>query len=68
MYLILMMGANFGAGRIASDADVGCWHEADVQPLVALGPLTGALPTLGPECRFITAFQTWRRGVLNDRV
>ncbi len=58
MYLILMMGANFEAGRITSEANVGSWHKADVQPLAVLGPLTGALPTFGAECRFTVAFQT----------
>jgi len=42
---------------------VGFWHKADVQRLPGLGPLTGALPTFGPEGRFIGAFQTWPRGV-----
>jgi hypothetical protein len=42
VYLILMMGANFETGRIASDANVGKWHIADVQRLTGLGPLTGA--------------------------
>jgi hypothetical protein len=28
MYLILMMGANFEAGRIASDANVSVWRRA----------------------------------------
>ena len=28
-------------------------------------PLIGAYPTAGPERRFIGAFPTWRRGVLN---
>jgi hypothetical protein len=30
---------------------VGYWHIADVQRLPGLGPLTGALPTFGAECR-----------------
>jgi len=42
MYLILMMGANFEAGRIASDANVRSWHKADLQRLPDSGPLTGA--------------------------
>jgi hypothetical protein len=56
VYLILMMGANFGAGRIASNANVGSWHEADVQRLPGSGPLTDALPTFGVQC-LLTA--TW---------
>ncbi len=32
---------------------VGFWHEADVQPLAVLGPLTGALPTFGAECQLL---------------
>ncbi len=44
--------------------DVGLWHKADVQPLAVLGPLTGALPTFGAECRFIGALQKRRRPVL----
>ncbi len=55
MYLILIIGATFGTGRIASDANVGCWHEADLRRLPDSGPLTGALPTFGAECRFIGA-------------
>jgi hypothetical protein len=42
MYLILMMGANFEAGRIASDANVRSWHEAEVQGCYILGPVTAA--------------------------
>jgi hypothetical protein len=53
-----MMGANFGAGRIASDANVRKWHIADVQRLTDSGRLTGALPTFGAECRFTVVFQT----------
>ncbi len=68
MYLILMMGASFGTGRITSEANVGCWHEADVQRLTDLGPFTGALPTFGPECRLIAAFQTLRQAVLKVRL
>jgi hypothetical protein len=30
---------------------VAYWHKADVQRLPGLGPLTGALPTFGAECR-----------------
>ncbi len=47
---------------------VGSWHKADVQPLAVLGPLTGALPTFGAECRFIGAFQTFRQAVLKVAV
>ncbi len=60
-----MMGANFGSGRIASDANVGKWHEADIQRLPGSRPLTGALPTFRPECRFTVAFQTRFSGTLN---
>ena len=49
--MILMMGANFGAGRIASEANVGSWHKAEVQGSYILGPVTAALPTFGRECR-----------------
>jgi hypothetical protein len=52
-------------GRFVRTADAGditryvaSWHEADVQRLPGSGPLTGALPTFGAECRFIGAFQT----------
>jgi hypothetical protein len=48
--------------------NVASWHEADVQRLPGSGLLTGALPTFGPECRLIAAFQTWRRGVSKDRL
>ncbi len=41
-------------------SDVGSWHEADVQPLAVLGPLTGAQQTFAAECRFTVAFQTLR--------
>ena len=44
-------------------ADVASWHEADVQRLPGLGPLTGALPTFGAECRFNIAFPTQRQAV-----
>ena len=36
-------------------SNVAFWHIADVQRLTDLGPLTGALPTFGAECRFIGA-------------
>ncbi len=49
--------------RLLSSGDVVFWHTADVQRLPGLRPLTSALPTFGPECRFIGAFQTWPRGV-----
>ncbi len=39
-------------------ADVGSWHEADVQRLPGSGPLTAALPTFGAECRFTDGVQT----------
>ena len=39
---------------------VRSWHKTNVQPLAVLGPLTGALPTFGAECRFTGAFQTLR--------
>ena len=61
---ILMMGANFGTGRIASDANVRSWHIADVQRPLELGPLTAALPTFGAQCRFTGAFPTQRQAVL----
>ncbi len=44
--------------------NVAFWHIADVRWLPGLGPLTGALPTFGAECRVIGAFQTLRRGVV----
>ncbi len=47
---------------------VAYWHIADVQRLTDLGPLTGALPTFGAECRFIGAFQTFRQAVLKVAV
>ncbi len=53
MYLILTMGANFEAGRIASDANVGKWHNPDLQRPLGLGPITGALPTFGVQCRLL---------------
>ena len=43
--------------------DVGYWHIADLQRALGLGPFTGALPTFGPECRLIAAFQTQRQMV-----
>ncbi len=55
-----MMGANFGTGRITSDANVGKWHETDVQWLPGSGPLTSGLPTLAAEGT--GAFQTQFRG------
>jgi hypothetical protein len=36
--------------------NVAYWHIADLQRPLGLGPFTGALPTFGPECRFIGAF------------
>ncbi len=33
MYLILMMGANFEAERIISEANVGKWHNCDVHEI-----------------------------------
>jgi hypothetical protein len=35
--------------------NVAFWHEADLRRLPDSGPLTGALPTFGAECRFIGA-------------
>ncbi len=43
--------------------NVAFWHEADLRRLPDSGPLTGALPTFGAECRFIAAFQTLCGGV-----
>ncbi len=63
VYLILMMGANFGTGLIASEANVACWHEADVRRLPGSSPLTDALPTFGAQCRLTAAFQTQRQAV-----
>ncbi len=63
MYLILMMGANFGAGRITSEANVGCWHKAEVQGCNILGPVTAALPTFRSEGRLTVAFQTQLQAV-----
>jgi hypothetical protein len=37
------------------DLNVRSWHEADLRRLPDSGPLTGALPTFGAECRFIGA-------------
>ncbi len=42
IYLILMMGANFGTIRITSEANVAFWHIADVQLPLALGPRSTA--------------------------
>jgi hypothetical protein len=42
-------------------------HETEVQWLTGSGPHTAAQSTLRVECRFITAFQTRFRGVLNAR-
>ena len=33
--------------------NVALWHEAEVQGCYILGPITAALPTLGPECRLL---------------
>ena len=41
--------------RLLESSYVGLWHEADVRRLPDSGPLTGALPTFGAECRFIGA-------------
>ncbi len=49
MYLILMMGANFEAGRITSEANVGRWHIEEVRPRLPGRPLTSALPTFGVQ-------------------
>jgi hypothetical protein len=43
---------------------VRSWHEADLRLAAPQGPLTVPLPTSGPECRFIAAFQTLCRRVL----
>ena len=43
--------------------DVGSWHIAEVRRAPWLGRPTAALPTFGPEGRFIGAFET-RLGVL----
>jgi hypothetical protein len=37
-------------------SNVAFWHEADVQQLPGLGPLTGALPTFGAECRLTATY------------
>ena len=58
MYPILMMGANFEAGRIASDANVGKWHKGEVRRPPQLGQFTGALPTFGRECRLTAGNKT----------
>jgi hypothetical protein len=47
-------------GCCCEAAYVGLWHKADVQRLPGLGPLTGALPTFGAECRVTVAFQMFR--------
>ncbi len=60
-----MMGANFEAGRIASDANVGKWHKACVQPGAYEGTETAALPTLGRVCRFIAGNPTRFRAAAN---
>ena len=49
VYLILMMGANFGTGRIASDANVGGWHETEVLWPRDVGRPTAAFPTFVSE-------------------
>ncbi len=36
------------------------WHEADLRLAAPQGPITGALPTFGAECRVTVAFQTFR--------
>ena len=51
---------------LAVEPNVGLWHEADLRLAAPQGPLTVPLPTSGPECRFIAAFQTLCRGVLKD--
>ena len=45
-------------------SNVAFWHEADLRLAAPQGPLTVPLPTSGPECRFIAAFQTLCRRVL----
>ncbi len=42
----------------AASTNVGIWHKTDVQPLAILGPLTGAKPTFGAECRFTDTYPT----------
>ncbi len=63
MYPILMVGANFEAGRVTSEVNVFFWHNPDLQHPLELGPIMPALPTFGAECLVFAAFQTWRRGV-----
>jgi hypothetical protein len=43
------------------------WHIADVQRLPGSGLLTGALPTIGAECRFTAGNQTQFRAAANAR-
>ncbi len=50
-------------GSSTGIANVACWHIADLQRPLKLGPIMAALPTFGAECLVIAAFQTWRRGV-----
>ena len=42
IYLILMMGANFGTIRITSEANVAFWHKAEVRGCYILGPVIAA--------------------------
>jgi len=54
----------YGIDPIFAYPNVRSWHEADLRLAAPQGPLTVPLPTSGPECRFIAAFQTLCRGVL----
>ena len=49
--------------RLLGSNYVGLWHNPDLQHPLELGPIMATLPTFGPECLVIVAFQTWRRGV-----
>ncbi len=46
-------------------SNVGLWHLADLRLAAPQGPLTVPLPTLRPECRFTSTFQTLLPVVLN---
>ena len=46
------------SSALGNAVNVVFWHKGDVQSLAVLGPLTGALPTFGVQCRLIFRIPT----------
>ena len=66
VYLIMMMGANFEAGRITSETNVHCWHNPDLRTSEGSHLALGKSSTSSSAISSVTPKRLTRRALIGD--